>query len=102
MAARGRSLGWGGGVCGKPGVANRGRRLPSARRYSSKFSLLSIFQYPLKSTGIFGTDWGSPDTKKAGAAVGSAGMVAANALRVTGGPEMGALEGYGAPRGGDS
>lgn len=89
------------GSAWSPGLLTQAR-LPSARRYSSKFSLLSIFQYPLKSTGILGTVWGWSDTEKAGVAVGSAWTPAATALRVTGGPEMSALGGLRALRGGDS
>ena len=59
----------------RPGRAPRaergGQHLPSARRYSSKFSLASIFQYPVKSTGISGGDWGRTGTERAGADLGS-------------------------------
>lgn len=90
------------GLRGAPRAEGGGSGLPSARRYSSKFSLVSIFQYPVKSTGISGGNRGRTATKRAGTALGSAGAAATDATRLMGGREMCALRGQGAPWGGDS
>lgn len=66
-------------LCGvrREGPGEGQAALPSARRYSSKFSLVSIFQYPVKSTGMSGSDWGHAGTES----LGCAGTAAADAIR---------------------